>query len=117
MDPKTFENLPHDLKKSLLTDYGYSGLAALKPVPAKLATEPYTQAGASQLRGEYFDPYLDENTQGVTYNDKQGNSFVSLNPKGTDQTNTRAHEMEHVLANQGLGAAPRLNSLWDETVV
>ena len=116
MNPKTFENLPPDLKKSLLTDYGYSGLAALQPVPSKLPTEPYTLAGASQLRGEYFDPYLDNNTQGVTYKDKQGNSFVSLNPRGTDQTNTRAHEMEHVLANQGLGSAARLNSLWDDTV-
>jgi hypothetical protein len=116
MDPKTFENLPPDLKKNLRTDYGYSGLAALKPVPAKLPTEPYTLVGASHLKGEYFDPYLDDNTQGVTYKDKQGNSFVALNPKGTDQTNTRAHEMEHVLANQGLGSAARLNSLWDETV-
>jgi len=116
MDPKEFENLPQDLKKSLLTDYGRSGLAALKPVPSNLGTAPYTLAGASQLRGEYFDPYLDENTQGVAYNDNQGNSLVALNPRGTDQRNTRAHEMEHVLANQGLGAAPRLNSLWDKTV-
>ena len=115
MDQKTFAALPQDLKDSLIRDYGNSGLAALQQVPAS-AGAPYTQAGASQLKGQYFDPSFEDSTQGVTYRDKQGNSFIALNPRDTDQARTRAHEMEHVLANQGLGASPKINSLWDKTV-
>lgn len=121
MDPQKFAKLPPELQKSVRKDYPYmapndAGLAALKLVPSKSSNEPYTRVGASQLLGEYSDPNLDDSRLGVTYSDKKGNSFVSLNPRDTDQQNTRAHEMEHVLANQGLGSAPRLNSLWDETV-
>lgn len=115
MDQKTFAALPPDLKDSLIQDYGNSGLAALTQLPATAST-PYTQAGASQLKGQYLDPTMDENQRGVTYRDKQGNSFIVLNPADTDQARTYAHEMEHVLANQGLGQGSKINKLWNQTV-
>ena len=115
MDKKAFAALPQDLQNSLIRDYGNSGLTALKQLPAT-ASAPYTQAGASQLKGQYLDPTMRENLQGVTYIDKQGNSFIALNPADTDQARTHAHEMEHVLANQGLGHGSQINKLWSQTV-
>jgi hypothetical protein len=115
MDKKAFAALPQDLQNSLIRDYGNSGLTALKQLPAT-ASAPYTQAGASQLKGQYLDPTMRENLQGVTYRDKQGNSFIALNPADTDQARTHAHEMEHVLANQGLGHGSQINKLWSQTV-
>lgn len=115
MDQKAFAALPPDLRDSLISEYGNSGLAALQQIPSS-TPRPYTQAGASQLKGQYFDPTMGENLQGVTYRDKQGNSFIALNPKDTDQARTHAHEMEHVLANQGLGHGSQINKLWSQTV-
>lgn len=114
MDKDTFNKLPPELKSGLIEDLGSAGIAALKAVPADAPHTPYTQAGASQLQGQYYDPSMRPTTLGSTYADKTGNSVITLNPEGKQPQVTRAHEMEHVLADQGLGSGARLNSLWDK---
>lgn len=114
MDKDAFGRLPSELKKGLMEDMAPSGIAALTPVPANAPYTPYTQAGASQLQGQYYDPSMRATTLGSTYADKAGNSLITLNPSGVQSQVTRAHEMEHVLADQGLGSATKLNTLWDK---
>ena len=116
MDNKAWAALTPELREALSGDMSRSGLLALQPIPKDLPTVPYTQAGASQLKGQYFDPSMRESMGGVTYRDTEGNSFVMLNPKETSRNKqvTHAHEMEHVLANQGLGAGSQLNVKYDE---
>ena len=110
MDKDNFNKLPPELKSGLIEDLGSAGIAALKPVPANAPYTPYTQAGASQLQGQYYDPNMGDTTYGSTYRDKSGNAVVTLNPKDSSPQITRAHEMEHVLADQGLGSGSKLNS-------
>lgn len=114
MDKDSFNKLPPQLKKGLMEDMAPSGIAALTPVPTNAPYTPYTQAGASQLQGQYYDPNMGDTTYGSTYRDKSGNSIITLNPKDSSSQITRAHEMEHVLANQGLGSGAKLNSMWDK---
>jgi hypothetical protein len=114
VDFKEANKLPPELRAGLYEDMGPAGIAALKPVPANAPYTPYTQAGASQLQGQYYDPNMGDTTYGSTYGDKSGNSIVTLNPKDSSPQITRAHEMEHVLADQGLGSGTKLNSMWDK---
>ena len=79
---------------------------------------PYTKSGATGLLGEYTVRDMSSNLQGVTLN--EGNDATSnrslslLNPQGSDIQGTRAHEIEHALAMQGLGDASAINTKWDE---
>ena len=114
MDKDALSKLPPELRAGLYEDMGPTGIAALKPVPANAPYTPYTQAGASQLQGQYYNPNMGDTTYGSTYRDKKGNSIVTLNPKDSSPQITRAHEMEHVLADQGLGSGSKLNSMWDK---
>jgi hypothetical protein len=116
MDNKAWAALTPELREALSGDMSRSGLLALQPIPKDLPTVPYTQAGASQLQGQYYDPNMSADRGGVTYHDEAGNSFVMLNPNETprDKQITHAHEMEHVLANQGLGAGSMINKKYDE---
>jgi len=116
MDNKDWSALPPMLRENLSRNMSMAELRALQPLPKDSPTVPYTQAGASQLKGQYFDPNMGEGRRGVAYRDTEGNSFVMLNPNDTlfNKKITHAHEMEHVLANQGLGAASLINSKYDD---
>jgi hypothetical protein len=86
--------------------------------------KPYTQMGASSLVGEAVNPRMGKNTFGITApEDDAGNANRSYaayapaqnyKPGDPNPTHVRAHEMEHVLANQSLGDISKLNSMWDK---
>lgn len=114
MDKNALSKLPPELRAGLYEDMGSAGIADLLPVPANAPYTPYTQAGATQLQGQYYDPNLRASTLGNTYGDPAGNSIVTLNPKDNTPQITRAHEMEHVLADQGLGSGAKINSMWNK---
>ena len=85
--------------------------------------KPYTQMGASSLVGEAVNPRMGSNTFGITAPEGRAEntnrSYVvyapakNYTPETFSPTHVRAHEMEHVLANQSLGDISKLNSMWD----
>jgi hypothetical protein len=115
MTPEEYSKLPSALQNAL-RDVGFS--PNMLDTRTKIRGEkPYTQVGAASLKGEAVAPDLDKDTYAATVAmpDKvSSDSYVTYNPSGPNPSLTRAHEMEHVLANQGLGKAARINSLWDE---
>lgn len=108
-----FDALPPKLKESL-SKYG----VYKSDLVPDTSPNPYTQAGAASLKGSFVMPSIAKEYQGITT--REGNdqpssaSAVILAPNQPPYV--KAHEMEHVLANQGLGVASRLNSLWDAQV-
>ena len=103
-------------------------LALLGARPEKLramgaAGAPYTQAGAPGLKGEYVGPAVLPGVSGATVRGQGApdigaahESAVVYDEQDPTLGITRAHEMEHVLANQGLGSSAALNTKWDELI-
>lgn len=84
--------------------------------------KPYTAAGAASMVAEGNMPDMASDTYGVTIaEDDPADELASRktvvlhNPKDKNPTLTRAHEMEHVLANQGRGAGSSINGMWEKT--
>lgn len=115
MTPEEFAKLPEALRNALMSDTDVGGLNTKFKNPR---TDPYTKAGVASLLGEAYDPYMGEGTRGITYRGSAGEpssqSFILYNPADKHEAMTKAHEMEHVLANQGRGGGARLNAMWDE---
>jgi len=115
MTPEEYGKLPPALQNAL-REVGFS-LDMLDTRAKILGAKPYTQAGAASLKGEAVSPVLGKDTFAATVkmpDEVSSDSYVVYNPSDPNPSMTRAHEMEHVLANQGLGRAAKLNSLWDE---
>ena len=123
MTQEEWDKLPPKIRSSLQQ----SGIAPQELTPGALGKKPYTHVGAPKTR-EYTMANMGRNTGGVTVREENNadgkampssESVVAYNssPKSVfkDQPDTvRAHEMEHVLANKGLGTASRLNTKWNE---
>lgn len=121
MNEAEWNKLPPKLKSSL----ALTGIGPQNVVGKPSAREPYTQVGAASLKGEGMAPDMVDDLGGVTV--KEGlnadgsvptstTSFVLYNPKygqGEEGSMIRAHEMEHVLANQGGGQKTGVNERWD----
>ena len=112
--------------KDVLMESGLQPSAMSQLTPEQQQQLPYTTAGASNLQGIAALPY-DPNTGAVTIRDRSktgsnaGSSFIALNSEpnaySDNQKMVMAHEMEHGLANQGLGSAMHgMNTKWDELV-
>jgi hypothetical protein len=112
-----------DLPGGMLFQLAQAGLMSADLNTPYIGPEPYTQAGASGLFGPYLLKDMEKNTDGVAIGEGRKNpdgtrassrTTVLLSPK--PDAHTAAHEMEHVLANQGLGSGSALNLKWDELV-
>ena len=117
MTPEEFSKLPPAIRNELLKD---TTLQALNTKTRSPNAEPYTKTGVYGLLGEAYDAHMGPNEQGVTYREAAdvptSRSFITYNPKDKSSAITRAHEMEHALANQGRGAGHNLNPMWDDMV-
>lgn len=115
MTPEEFAKLPASLRKAFMSDTVVSDLNTKFKNPS---TDPYTKAGVASLLGEAYDPYMEGGVRGVTYRADSGEpssrSFIMYAPDDKYEAMTKAHEMEHALANQGRGGGHHLNSMWDE---
>ena len=110
-----FDRLPPKLKEALLHSLYPTDIIGKGKPPA--AGAPYTQLGAPGLKGESYMPAMESGTRAVTVSsprDPARDSFVTYRPGG-DTPLTRAHEMEHVLDNQGNPIGN--NKMWDQLVL
>jgi hypothetical protein len=117
MSPEEFAKLPAGLRSALAEDVTPSVLNTKYKEPK---SDPYTKAGVASLLGEAYDPYMSKGTRGLTYradaDAPSSPSFITYNPADKNPAMTKAHEMEHALANQGRGGGHHLNRMWDEMV-
>jgi hypothetical protein len=122
MTDEEFSKLPKGIVDVLRrSGYGSKNLDTKAVIPGE---KPYTQMGASSLVGEAVDPYMEKHTFGITAPEgRSGNTNRSYavyapaknyTPETFSPSHVRAHEMEHVLANQSLGDLSKLNSMWDK---
>jgi len=122
MTDEEFSKLPKGIVDVLRrAGYGSKNLDTKATIPGE---KPYTQMGASSLVGEAVNPYMGSNTFGVTAPEdgaeRIGRSYAAYapaknyKPGDPSPTHVRAHEMEHVLANQSLEDASELNTMWDK---
>jgi len=82
--------------------------------PMAFKDKPSTAAGLYSLKKEGVVPDLA--ALGTTVSSKNGRANAVMYKQGRDDAYTRGHEYEHVLGNQGLGRASRINSKFDELV-
>ena len=115
MDYSEYQKLPPKLRESLESTGYYPGyLDTKEKIPGK---EPYTRAGATRLRGEAVANMDPGHGASTIRTPDTGETFIVHNRNATrDPSNTRAHEMEHALAAQGVGSGSKLNKMWDELV-
>lgn len=122
MTKDEWEKLPPGIKASLMQN----GIGPGNTTNYVAGDVPYTRMGAPSLKGEGYLHGMNENTGGVTVTEGLNpdrsvpistSSYVVYNPasmKGEEASMIRAHEMEHVLENQGGGQKVGVNERWDQ---
>jgi hypothetical protein len=111
LDPRTLEQLKNE---------GIDpGRLKERTIPA--SDQPYTAAGLPSLRVMDAPELKNTNTHGFVLSSNRLSDFdknraqaqaVFMSPDA--DKNTLAHEQEHLLARQGLGTSPAINSKFDE---